>query len=156
MSRLYVIGLAAVAWLAVVAALFGLAMPEVAVHQPAGRSIALADLVVGGVPVNSDGAPLAVGSRNPFGYAPTFQQEAYADVSEPSAKQRLLAELDMTLEGVQVRAGKFTAFVNFQGERRPLRQGDRVGEYFVVAHIEQDRIRVVGNGYESRWIYLTQ
>ncbi len=136
--------------------MFGLATPGAAVHQQTGRSIALADLVVGGVPVNRDGAPLAGSSRNPFRYAPTFQQEAYADVSEPSVKQGLLADLDIALEGVQGRAGRFTAFINFQGERRPLHQGDRVGVHFVVAHIGQDRIRVVGNGNESRWIYLTQ
>lgn len=156
MSRLYVIGLLAVAWLTVVAALLGLATPEATVPQQTGRSIALTDLVVGGVPVNSDAAPLAGGSRNPFRFAPMFQREAYAEVTEPSLKQGLLAESSVVLEGVQVRGGKFTAFVNFQGERRPLRQGDRVGESFVLAQIEPDRIRVVANGNESRWIYLTQ
>lgn len=157
MIRLSVIGLSAVAWLAVVAALIALAGPAAVPDQRwTGRSIALADLIVGGVPAQIERNAQATAGRDPFGFAPTFRQEAYASVADTPVKRGLLAAFDMTLEGVLVRGGKYTAFVSYQGQRRPLRTGDRIGDQLVVAHIEQDRIQVVGNGNESRWIYLTQ
>lgn len=156
MSRLYAIGLAAVVWLAVIIALAGLATPTSIAPGETGQSVALSDLVVGGVPGNTGETTKEAANRNPFRYAPTFQKEAYTNTPDPGLNQGLLADLDMTLEGVQARAGIFTAFINYRGERRPLRQGDHVGDHLVVAHIGQDRIRVVADGNESRWIYLAQ
>lgn len=156
MSRLYVIGLAAFAWLAVLASLAGLATPGVAGHQQIGHLIALEDLVVGGVPTNAGQDAPVFESRNPFRFAPTFLEDAYNPMPESPSEQPLLTGLNLTLEGVQLRGGNFTAFVSYEGQRRPLRTGDRIGDQLVVAHIEQDRIQVVGDGNESRWIYLTQ
>lgn len=156
MSRLYVIGLAAFAWLAVLASLAGLATPGVAGHQQPGRLIALEDLVVGGVPATGGQNSPVFESRNPFRFAPTFLEDAYSPMPESPSEQPLLAGLSLTLEGVQLRRGRFTAFVSYRGERRPLRLGDRIGDDMVVAYIDQNRIQVVGNGNEARWIYLTQ
>ncbi|MDY6816544.1 MAG: hypothetical protein SV598_11845 [Pseudomonadota bacterium] len=156
MSRLYVIGLAAFAWLAVLASLAGVTTPGVAGHQQSGHLIGLEDLVVGGVPTNAGQNSPVFESRNPFRFAPTFLEDAYSPMPEPPSEQPLLAGLNLTLEGVQLRGGKFTAFVSYQGQRRPLRTGDRIGDQLVVAHIEEDRIQVIGNGNEARWIYLTQ
>lgn len=156
MSRLYAIGLAALAWLVVIIALASLTTTNTVAHRQAGQSIALTDLEIGGVPGPKGLRAPETANRNPFSYAPTFEQEAFTELSDPTPSRGLLTDLDMTLEGVQGRSGKFTAFINFRGERRPLRKGDRVGDHFVVAQIEKDRIHVLGAGNESRWIYLTQ
>lgn len=156
MIRLYAIGLAALAWLVVVIALASLTTTNTVAHRQTGQSIALTDLVIGGVPGSKGPKTQGTANRNPFSYAPTFEQEAFTKTSDPTPSPGLLTDLDMTLEGVQGRSGKFTAFINFRGERSPLRKGDKVGDQFVVAQIEKDRIHIVGAANESRWIYLTQ